>query len=360
MTNNIIATLGDLGGQSVVVAYASAPAEYEALRTRAAVVDRSHRHRMRLRGPKAAEALTGLVTNDVLALEEGHGMYAAALTPKGKIVADVRIFRDADGLLVDAPRRAATAWAEMVRKYVNPRMAAHSDESAALRDVGIFGPQSRQIVSALTGAPASALAVVPPYGHVSVLLDGDPSRHVMAVHSRELGEEGYELIAPADLFDELWSRATEAGATPMGLAAWEIARIEAGRPEWGVDMDDATLPQEANLEELHAISYTKGCYVGQEVVARVHFRGHVNKLLRGIRATGSEPPPMGATLLDASGKTVGDVRSTAVSPVLGAIGLAMTRREVAPGSSLVATWDEDGVARELSVELLALPFYQVG
>src|SRR6476620_3512781 len=105
-------------------------------------------------------------------------------------------------------------------------------------------------------------------------------------------------------------------------------------------MDDTTIPQEANFDELHAISYTKGCYVGQETVARVHLRGHVNKHLRGVRVAGLEPPPTGATLHDETGTQVGDVRTAVRSPSLGGIALAMVRREVLAGATLTARWAE--------------------
>ena len=147
---------------------------------------------------------------------------------------------------------------------------------------------------------------------------------------------------------------------PAGLEAWEIARVEAGRPEWGLDIDDNTIPQEANFDELHAISYTKGCYVGQETVARVHFRGHVNKHLRGIHAAGLDSPPAGATLHDDTGQQVGDVRTAVRSPRLGGIALAMIRREVVPGASLIARWPlegaTDGSLNERRVDVAALPF----
>src|SRR5207249_11070042 len=130
------ASVGEIGGRSVVLSYAGVATEYEALRHHAIVVDRSHRGRLRISGAKAGEMLTGLVTNDVLSLAPGQGQYAAALTPKGKIIADLRIFRDESSLLVDAPPRANESWMSTVRKYVNPRLAAYSDESATLRDVG--------------------------------------------------------------------------------------------------------------------------------------------------------------------------------------------------------------------------------
>ncbi len=126
---------------------------------------------------------------------------------------------------------------------------------------------------------------------------------VMVARVPDAGVEGYELFVPFEIFDRVWESAVSRGATPAGLGAWEIARVEAGRPEWGIDIDDSTIPQEANFDELDAISYTKGCYIGQEVVARVHFRGHVNRHLRGLRAAGSEAPPTGAQLFDDAGQS---------------------------------------------------------
>jgi folate-binding protein YgfZ len=168
----------------------------------------------------------------------------------------------------------------------------------------------------------------------------------------DLGVEGFELFVPSDAFDTLWRLALDAGAEPAGLAASEVARVEAGRPEWGLDMDDTTIAQEANLDELHAISYTKGCYTGQEVVARVHFRGHVNRHLRGLRTAGAEPPPTAAQLVDDSGRPVGEVRTAVASPRLGGIALAMVRRELDVGASLTVRWD----GGETRADLSALPF----
>lgn len=349
-------TIGDVGGRRVVLAYGSVSAEYEALHHRAALFDRSHRGRVRVKGARAAEMVTGLVTNDVSALVPGQGCYAAALTAKGKIVADVRVLVEEDGVLVDAPPRAAAAWAAMVRKFVNPRIAPHTDETASLRDIGVFGATARHLVSELTGVPAPALAALAAYAHMSIEIDGISIR---IVRVPELEVEGFELLVPADAFTSLWTRAVTAGATPAGLEAWDIARVEAGRPEWGVDMDDNTIPQEANFDALHAISYTKGCYVGQETVARVHFRGHVNRHLRGLRAAGVEPIHSGATVHDESGTQVGDVRSAVRSPRLGAIALAMIRREIEPGAALIARSPGEGEGAppvDRRVDVAALPF----
>lgn len=350
-------TLIDVAGQPVVLTYSSVAAEYEALRRRAIVVNRSQRARMRFSGPKAADVLTGLVTNDVSVLQPGQGQYAAALTAKGKVVADLRVLRFEDSYLTDVSPRAREGWHGIVRKYVNPRLAKFSDESASLLSLGVYGVQARYVVEQMTGIGHSALALLPPYSHVTYAAAG---AEVSVMRSSDLELEGYEVFAPADQFQTLWDAAVSARATPAGLAAWEIARVEAGRPEWGVDMDDATIPQEANLEELGAISYTKGCYTGQEIVARVHFRGHVNRGLRGLRAAGTEPPRSRASLFDGDGKSVGDVRSAVTSPRHGGIALAMVRREVEPGAKLVARWSGDpagdGTAGELQVDVVALPF----
>lgn len=339
----------EINGQNVAVSYGDVRAEYDALRQRSIVIDRSHRGRMRIVGEKAGEALTGLVTNDVLSLHPGHGQYGAALTAKGKIIADVRVFAGQGWYLVDTPPRAWAGWVAMVKKYVNPRLAGYRDESFTVRDIGVFGPDARHVVASIAGLHAPALSDLPDYAHVATEIDGHA---VTVARVPDIGVDGYELFVPFEISDRVWSAAVAAGATPAGLAAWDIARVEAGRPEWGIDIDDTTIPQEANFDELNGISYTKGCYIGQEVVARVHFRGHVNRHLRGLRAASVDAPPTGAQLFDENGTHVGEVRSAVPSPRLGGIALGMVRREVAPGTSLLAKWEHG----ERRVDVSALPF----
>jgi folate-binding protein YgfZ len=339
----------EVGWHNVVVSYEGVAEEYGRLRSAAVVVDRSHRGRMRFFGEKSGEALTGLVTTDVLAIQPGHGGYGAALSAKGRIVADMRILAGTGSYLVDTPAKAWPGFLAMVKKYVNPRVSGYRDESHAIRDVGVFGPRSRGIVEAVTGARGEALAALEPYHHTGVVIDGHA---VTVLRSPDAGVEGYELFVPFELFDQVWRRAIDAGASPAGLAAWEVARVEAGRPEWGIDIDDSTIPQEANFDDLGAISYTKGCYIGQEVVARVHFRGHVNRHLRGLRSGNDEPPPTGAQLIDDGGNHVGDVRSSVVSPRLGGLAIGMVRREVSPGALLKAKWESG----DRQVEVTTLPF----
>lgn len=339
----------DVAGRSVVLHYGDVAGEYAALRTSAMLVDRSHRNRMRLDGAKAAELVTGLVTNDVTALTPGQGQYAAALTAKGKIVADIRIFVQENSLLVDVPPRAYAGWSEMVRKYINPRIAPYRDESDTTGDLGVFGALARRMVADVSGVPAPVLGALPLYGHIAALVDGAT---VTIARVPDLEIEGFELFVPADMLHVLRERLVCQGAVPAGLAAWEIARVEAGRPEWGLDIDETTIPQEANLDELHAISYTKGCYIGQETVARVHFRGHVNRHLRALRFTLPAGPASRAQLFDETGKLLGETRTAVHSPRLGPIALGLVRREVQVGAALTARWS-DG---ECSASVGALPF----
>jgi tRNA-modifying protein YgfZ len=309
--------------------------EYSALHNGALLFDRSDRNRMRISGPKAAELLTGMVTNDVSALLPGEGQYAAALTPKGKIVADLRIFALEDAFLVDTSAAAAPGWKDMVRKYVNPRVAPYHDVTSELSDVGLFGRASLSILSRVMNVDDKDLVALPAYGNIARPF-GDAT--VIIARVPEMDLDGFEIFIPSQLADTLKPRFLAAGVSAGAKDTWEIARIESGRPQWGADMDDSTLPQEANFDELGAISYTKGCYIGQETVARVHFRGHVNRFLRRLRFVTRPAPPTGAELVDEAGKVIGDIRSVALSPRYGGVGLGMVRREVAPGTTLQARW----------------------
>lgn len=321
---------------------------YHALHHGAVLVDRSDRVRMRFSGDKAAESLTGLVTNDVLALSVGRGQYAAALTPKGKVIADVRIFARDDGFLADVPVAAGPGWLSMIRKFVNPRLAKYEDLSLATGDLGLFGSGASDMLRATFGFDAVP-AELPPYGHLAIPIGGEP---FMITRVPDFGVDGYDIIGPRSGLDAVRARLTDAGAIGETGDALLVARIEAGRPEWGPDMDDSLLAQEVDLDRLDGISFTKGCYTGQETVARVHYRGHVNRHLRGLRFSESVVPPLGTDLHDAEGKVVGTVKSGALSPVHGAIALAIVRREIDPGTVLRASWS----GRDLDARVESLPF----
>lgn len=304
------------------------PSLYDALQQGAVCFERSSRGRTLIEGAQAAAMLTGLVSNDVVSLGIGEGQYAAAPNAKGKLLADCRIFVIGDGrLLVDVPARAASGWFAMLAKFLPPRLAKHRDATRELESVGVYGPASAHAASAATGLPADALLALAAYAHLPLPGASGPA---IVLRSPELGGLGFDVIAaPADLAPVR----TALASRPQGDdALWAVARVEAGRPEWGLDMDDGTIPQEANFDALRAISYTKGCYTGQETIARVHFRGHVNRHLRLLRA--SEPLASGAVLFDGE-RDVGDVRTSVQSP-RGYSALGMVRREVAAGTTVAA------------------------
>jgi folate-binding protein YgfZ len=276
-----------------------------------------------------------MVTNDVSSLVAGEGQYAAALTPKGKIVADLRIFAQEDALLIDTSAAAASGWKEMVRKYINPRVAPYHDVTSELSDIGVFGRSSRSLVSRVTGIDDRELTALAPYSHLTrPFVDAT----ITVARVPEMDLDGFEIFVPSEAVGVLKTRLHAAGVSEGSRETWEIARVESGRPQWGTDMDDSTIPQEANFDELGAISYTKGCYIGQETVARVHFRGHVNRFLRKLRFVTRPAPPIGAELVDETGKVIGDIRSVALSPRFGGVALGMVRREVLPGTTLQARW----------------------
>ncbi len=333
-------------------------AAYRALRTNAMWCESRVRW-SRLHGPQAAEALNGLVTNDVAAMVAGDGLHAAALSPKGKVIADMLVVReDEQTFFVGMLPSANETWLSLARKYINPRLARLTDEGDAYATWMLYGARAPRAIALLGGAGAtaenlgdvmiSALSEWPVWRHGPWNLGPASVRLIRAPLMGSL--PGFLLMASASDAPIIQAR-LEASASAHGSRnVWNVARIEGGRPAWGVDMDESTLPQEANLDTLGAISFTKGCYTGQETVARIHFRGHVNRHLRGL--LGTAPLPAGATVTDASGKVVGDVRSSAVSPRLGPIAIAMIRREVPSGAEVSVEVE----GRRVLAQVTELPF----
>mgnify|MGYP003338517928 FL=1 len=318
-------------------------AEYSAVRDAAGLVDRSNRLRMLFAGRQPAMTLTGLVTNDVVALRPGEGQFAGALTPKGKVIADVRILARADDFLVDTGTDCGPGFAAMIRRYVNPRLATYTDVSAVLRCVGVYGPDSAAAVAAVLSCAPSVVTALAPYQHVRVPFHETP---IHLLRSTAIDGIGFDCFVPVEHAATLWDAFVRHGVRPVGRTAFEIARVEAGIPRWGIDMNDDTLAHEAGLDTLGGISYTKGCYTGQETVARLHFRGHVNKLLRVVHA--AMPLRTGDAIVNASGDVVGDVRSVASSPRSGPVAIAMIR--VAEHEGLVAVNDA-GTRTPITVDI---------
>jgi len=321
--------------------------------------DRSDRLRMQFTGPKAPESLTGLVTNDVLALRSGDGLYACALTNKGRVIADVRIFAtgveagQVTTLLVDANAAAGMGFATMIRKYVNPRTATYADVTAQTACLSLLGDGVPAMLVALgvQDDVVRRLEGAADFTHVDGSVSGNAVR---VARVPDLGAVPlYDLFCARSAATGLQATLAGAGATVATMEEWHRRRVMAMRPEWGIDMDEGTLAQEANMDALQAISYRKGCYTGQETVARVHFRGHVNRTLRTIIHLDGTAPAAGTTLHTADGSEVGASRSVAVADDGSVIGIAMLRRAVADGE--VLSWTAaDTVTHQVRVNGSAL------
>jgi tRNA-modifying protein YgfZ len=309
-------------------------AQYRQLREECGLLDRSDRGKLLIRGADAAEYLQGQLTNDVEALGPGEGCYAALLDRKGHMQADMRVLR---------PGAEPDLWLD-----IEPEALAvarrHLETYKIGRDVDVADVSGERAILSLIGPGTGSVAGTPPLpAHACETVT------VAGVECLAAGtEDGIDLIVAAVVDrDRLREALLGAGSVKVDAAAAEILRIEAGRPRFGAEMvASQTMPAEAGIVEA-AVSFTKGCYIGQEPVARLHHRGRANRHLRGLRL--SDPVEAGA-VLSLDGTEVGRVGSSCVSPAHGPIALAIVRREAEPGAELAA--GEDGV----TARVVDLPF----
>lgn len=300
------------------------------VRERCGLVDRSERGKLAFSGAQAKAFLQGQVTNDVEALAPGTGCYAALLSPKGKMLGDLRILDSGDELLLDTERGALQAIFNVLHRA---RLGFDAELHKRTLERGLLslvGPDARRVA----GAGAEALPGEE-HAHAATDVGGVPARAIVT-------DLGVDLLCDAEDTEALAAALRARGAQPVPESAAETLRVEHGRPRYGIDLDDTTIPQEAGLNE-RAVSFTKGCYVGQETVARLYYKGKPNRHLRGLAL--SEPVPSG-TELTLGGKPVGRLGSVVVSPEHGPIALALVRREADPGAELSA-----GAATATVVEL---------
>jgi folate-binding protein YgfZ len=300
-------------------------AEYTALTERCGLLDRSERGKLALSGPDAKTFLAGQVTNDTEALQPGDGCYAAFLTHKGKMLGDLRVLDVGGELLIDTERVALQALFDMIRRFkIGYELELHK-RTVQRGLLSLIGPHATRV------AAAEGMADVE-HANAPVKIDG-----IAALAART--DTGVDLICDAADTQALTRALCERGAEAVTEEAAEIVRVEHGRPRYGVDMDNGTIPQEAGLNE-RAVSFTKGCYVGQETVARLHYKGKPNRLLRGLGLSQPAQPGMELRLGE---KAVGRLSSAVVSPTFGPIGLGLVRREAQVGAS-VSVGDGDGGA----------------
>jgi folate-binding protein YgfZ len=321
--------------------------EYSALREGCGLVDRSERGKLALSGPDAKSFLAGQVTNDIEALKAGSGCYAAFLTHKGKMLGDMRVLDSGEELLLDTERVALQALFDMIRRFkigYDVELHKRTLECALL---SLVGPASREVVAraaeqeAGNGAPTSLDIGLGDHEHAnaSAMIAGREVRLIAT------DAAGTDVLCDAADREAVNEALISARALPVSEAAAEIVRVERGRPRYGIDMDDTVIPQEAALNE-RAVSFTKGCYVGQETVARLHYRGKPNRHLRGLRLSAPAAPGEELRLGE---RIVGHLGSSVLSPTLGSIGLALVRREAEPGATL-------SIGEKGTAEVVELPF----
>lgn len=328
--------------------YGDPRAEYGAAADGVAVVDRSHRERWRITGRDPVRMLDGIVTNAIPDPPDresggraaGTGAYGTILTPKGKMVVDHRLFRWGgeveDAFLLELPPAGAEGLRAHFEKYLPPLFARVDEITADTGMLTVLGPDGAALLArevaegALDEAELRGMEE-----HDFFLLGRDPAEAVRVVRTGEAGVPAFDLMADASTVSALWHGLREAGAAAAGFGAWETLRVEAGRPAFGSDLDDSTIPVEAGIHR-RAIDYDKGCYTGQEVIVRIRDRGRVNWHLRGL-LLGDVPAPEPDTELFRSGeeRRVGRTTSAVQSPRYGQVAaLGYVRREVEPPARL--------------------------
>jgi aminomethyltransferase len=326
-------------------------AEYQALRHGVGLCDLSHRGLVRVTGQDRQRFFHAMVSNDTQSLQPGQGCYATFLTAKGHLVADFVVYAEADAYVLELEPQAVRPFIEALEFFIISEDVTLQDESGQWGLLALQGPRATELLALALGQAPPVLQM---YASTTCQLAGHT---VCCMRRSHTGELGYQLLTPPqalpDVWQALWAHREACEARPVGLAMLDVARIEAGIPVYGRDMTEQTLPIEANLEA--AISYTKGCYIGQEVIARIEARGHVNRKLVGLLLQGKHLPEPGAHIVSPQ-REVGWITSTAFSPARQQnIALGYVRREVlTPGTRLQVHTSDSTVEATVA----ALPFYQ--
>jgi folate-binding protein YgfZ len=299
-----------------MAASTTVPSELRAVLDGAGLVDRSERGKLALTGADAKDFLAGQVTNDIVGLTPGIGCYAAVLTPKGKMVGDLRVLDTGDELLLDTERSALQAVFDVLRRAtIGFRVELHK-RTLQRGLLSLVGPRAREVAGA-TDLPSGE------HAHRTATIAGIDVRLIVT-------DAGVDVLCLAEDADALRGALVSAGAEPVSEQAAEIVRVEQGRPRWGAELDETIIPQEAGLND-RAVSFTKGCYVGQETVARLHWKGKPNRHLRGLRLSELADP---GTPLWLDDREVGRLGTVVASPTHGPIALAVVRREAGVGDVL--------------------------
>jgi folate-binding protein YgfZ len=326
-------------------------AEYDAARRAAAVADRSFASKIELGGPDRVRLLHNLCTNDIKGLPPGRGCEAFVTNVQGKILAHVRVFAEAQSLWLDTVPGAAPALLAHFNRYVIMEKVELADRTGEFAQLLVVGPAAKRVVAAAAQRDVPELSDLE---HVAVSLAGHACR---LMNNDSLGLPAIELRLAAGnarpVWQAVWHAGQPLGLRAMGERAYETLRVEAGLPDYGVDIDDSNLPQEVGRDR-RDISFTKGCYLGQETVARIDALGHVNRHLVGLAIPGQRAVPPAGSAISAADKVAGKVTSAVFSPALDCpIALGYVRRGLEkPGTEVVI----DSAGTPVPASVRALPF----
>jgi folate-binding protein YgfZ len=307
---------------------------YQAARQRAAFIERSARGRLLVSGRDRASYLQGLLTNDTVALKSGEGCYSAYLTPQGRMISDLRVYELGDMILLSVPGDVKDTVLAKLDQFIFSEDVQLGDVTGTFGQLAVVGPDAARVVGALLDeSPAARLAALPEHGNLRSAIAGQPA---IVTRITDTGEPGFEIYVERAGIDRLKARLVEAGVVELDEPTAEVLRVEGGVPEFHRDMDEETIPLEAGIES-RAISLTKGCYVGQEVIIRVLHRGHgrVARKLVGLTLDGDAVPERGS-IVKSDQKDVGEITSSVRSIALDKpIALGYLQRDfLAPGTQV--------------------------
>jgi aminomethyltransferase len=342
----------EFSGCAMPRSYGNVLDEYWAVRNDVGILDLSHRGKIVLRGKEHIKFLQGILSSDVKKLEQGNGQYATFLTPKGRIITDMRLYRRGDSVLVDLEPGLNEKVTELFLKYKISYKVDIEDVTEITSLISVHGPNAKKLVDKTLGKQ------IPDLKEYNFITSEINNRELLIANINRTGELGFDLFVPPDgtdktVWENLISRGQEFNAKPVGLDALETLRIEAGIPRFGVDMNENTIPIEAGL--WNALSFDKGCYVGQEVIARIKWRGHVNWHLTGLKIDGDDIPKQDSRIIRGE-REIGYITSSTFSPKLDKIiALGYIRREFDnPGARISVKVESN---RTVSAEVSEIPFY---
>ncbi len=293
-------------GWMIPASFEDAVSEHLACRESAILVDLSHRGLLRFSGPDTGEFLHRMLSNRAQELRPGEGVYNTFLTRQGKFISDMYMYQSENSILASVASGIAPVLAEEIDRFIIMDQVEVTDETESCFCLALFGPYSREIIAqAGMGDPSPE-----EHGHTA-------SGNVVMARELWTGEDGYLFLGLREEAEHLWRTLLEAGAKPAGIAAFESLTLEAGVPLFGKDMTSAVNPMQAGLEE-KAIDFQKGCYIGQEVIAKIKYLGQVNRGLVGLRLDGETVPEPGAAVF-AGDQNIGSITRSAYCPTLDTI-----------------------------------------